>query len=228
MKALKTLGLLTAAFSLVSVASAIVIDFEGLPYTIPHAGNTTPNPSSVITTYFESQGVIFGKAGVSAGVAVVRDSLAPSSGLNTVSGLNAAGVIPGTANGASVGDIYFQFVVPGSTTLGTASGISFTVGDGGGDLDLFQIRSYDLNNALIDSQNVSGTSRFLVTIPVSEVNRVEVDFTGDFGYSLDDLTFTPTGGTSVPEGGSMLLSFALTMVGCGLLASWPSRRLVTT
>lgn len=190
---------------------ATTIDFEGLAFTsITSGGDTVPVAGSVLANEFMGVGVLFGKAGVSAGVAVVRDTLAPSSGLNSVGGLNAAGVLPGTGSGALVGDIYFSFVVPGSTTAGTTAGVSFTIGDGGGDLDMFQIRSYDLGGLLIDTQNVSGNSRFLVTIGVAGVNRVEVDFSGDFGYSLDDLNFNAPE-AAVPEPGT------LGLLGLGLL-----------
>ena len=54
---------------------------------------------------------------------------------------------------------------------------------------MFQIRAYDLADNPIYVQNVSGVSRFPVTIPVVGIYRVEVDFTGDFGFSLDDLQF---------------------------------------
>jgi len=192
----------------ITAAQATLIDFEGLSFTtITVGGDITPNPASVITSGFGSVGVLFGQPGVSTGVAVVRDSLAPSSGLNSVAGLNAAGIIPGSpAGGADVGDIFFNFVVPGTSTPAATDLVSFTIGDNGFDLDVFQIRSFNLANTLINTQNVSGISRFPVTISVAGIHRVEVDFTGDFGYSLDDLNFnSPAGGPAVPEPSSLLL-----------------------
>lgn len=180
------------ALLLVSFAAcAGVINFEGLPFTATAAGDVTPIAGSVLTSQFASIGVVFGQPGISAGVAVVRDSLAPSSGLNSAGGLDVNGIIPGTAVGATIGDIYFSFV--GVTDL-----VGFTIGDAGGDLDVFQIRSYNTAGGLINLQNVSGNSRFLVTIATPGIHRVEVDFTGNFGYSLDDLQFNAPAG-AVPE-----------------------------
>jgi hypothetical protein len=180
------------------VWGATTVDFEGFPFTpIDSAGDHPPVATSVLTDQLESAGVLFGKAGVSAGVAVARDSFKPSSGLNSVVGLDGAGTIPGSgANGAAIGDVFFSFVIPGTTIPATTDFVSFTIGDAGGDLDVFQIRSYDTLNALIDVQNVSGAARFPVTISVAGIHRVEVDFTGQGGYSLDDLSFdTPAGGS---------------------------------
>jgi hypothetical protein len=179
----------------VPVNALTVLDFEGLPYSTNYWG-APENPASVLTDNFASVGVIFGRAGVSAGVAVVNNSsLAPSSGVLTVVGLDADGIMPRTDQGAHVGDIYFYFVLPGTTSPGVTDAISFTVGDAGGDEDIFQIRSYGLDGTLLDLQNVSGASRFAVSINAPGVHRVEVDFSGDFGYGMDDLSFNePTGG----------------------------------
>lgn len=200
---------------------ATPLDFEGLPYTlIVGGGDIAPNPASILTNDFAPQGVVFGRSGTSAGVAVVRDSLAPSSGLNSVAGLNAAGVIPGTGiGGAVVGDIYFSFVEPGSSTPSTTDWVSFTIGDSGGDLDVFQIRSYDLSNTLINSADVSGVSRFPWALALPGIHRVEVDFTGDFGYSLDDLDFGPV---AIPAPGAILLG----VIGAGLVGSLRRRRIL--
>ncbi len=170
-------------------AIAAVIDFEGLPCTHTTAGDVIPDTGSVITDNFMSAGVIFGSA-ASAGVAVVQDSLAPSSGSNSVAGLNTSGKIPGTLHGGCTGDIYFSFVIPGTRSPSVTDYVSFTIGDSGGDSDLFEIRSYDLDNNLIDIRNVSNTSRFPVTISKTGISRVEIDFTGEYGYSLDDLSFS--------------------------------------
>jgi len=182
------LGLLVAAFSLDS-AQAVVLDFEGLPYTVINtSGDIVPNPNSVLTDNFRNLGVIFGRSGVSQGVAVAQDSFAPSSGVNSVVGLDSNGIIPG-GPGAALGDIYFSFVVPSTDTPAAAGFVSFTIGDGGGDVDIFQIRSYNLSNALVDIQEVAGAARFLVNIVAVGIHRVEINFTGDYGYSMDDLDF---------------------------------------
>jgi hypothetical protein len=202
-----------------TVANALVtIDFEGLPYTaVTTSGNITPVAGSVLTDDFMSVGVLFGKEGTSAGVAVVRDSFAPSSGSNSVAGLDASGMIPSSGGGAAIGDIYFSFVSPGSLMPSATDWVSFTIGDGGGDLDVFQIRSYTLGGSLIDTQDLSNTSRFPVTIAMSGIHRVEVDFTGDYGYSLDDLSFNSP--TVIPAPGAILLG----SIGISLV-NWLRRR----
>jgi hypothetical protein len=190
------------AMAVLTVISApavatVIIDFEGLPYTDCHglAGDVIPDAASVLADSFMSDGVLFGSK-TSAGVAVEQDSSdAPSSGLNSVVGLDVFGSIPGTESGGRVGDIFFSFVLPGTRTPAYTDYVSFTIGDAGYDLDVFEIRSYNLADELIDIRNVSDTSRFLVAISVPEIHRVEIDFSGDFGYSLDDLTFT----SPVPE-----------------------------
>ncbi len=198
--------------ALTGSANAALIDFEGLPFTlITSGGNKVPNPASVLTNDFMNLGVLFGRAGVSTGVAVVRDSLAPSSGLNSVSGLDANGILPGAGGGAIIGDIFFSFVGPGTMTPSTSNSVSFTIGDAGGDNDVFQIRAFNLGNTLINTQNVSGTSRFSVSIVAAGIHRVEVDFMGTFGYSLDDLRFEDP--QPAPEPGTMLL------IGLGLVGT---------
>ena len=193
-------------FAASGAAYGVTIDFDGIAAFTPQtAGNLTPVAGSVVTNEFQSDGVLFGRTGVSAGVAVVRDTLAPSSTPNSVAGLNAAGQIPGTVSGGGVGDIYFSFVVPSTSNPGATGSVSFTIGDGGGDTDIWQIRSYNVNDLLIDSQDISSVARTSVSINVAGIHRVEVDFTGDFGYSLDDLTFNAPTPTNAPEPGSLAL-----------------------
>lgn len=204
-----------ASLAISGMAHAVVlIDFEGLDYTPSSAGNVTPVPSSVITDQFASDGVIFGRAGISAGVAVVRDSLAPSSGLNSVAGLDADGIIPGTTTGADLGDIYFSF-------LGVTDYVSFTIGDSGGDVDIFDIRAYDASDNLVINDHYENASRFGVGLSGFDIARVEVDFTGAFGYSLDDLSFNDV--RSVPEPASLAL-LGLGLAGIGLTARRKNRK----
>ena len=192
--------LLGGLLSFSSPGADVLVDFEGLTATGILSGGVdlVPVPDSVLTDDFINLGVVFGRDGLSQGVAVAVDSFAPSSGVNSVVGLNADGNIPGsTGGGAAVGDIYFRFVVPGTTIPAATDLVSFTLGDGGGDDDVFQIRVLDLGDSVIQALNVSGAARFPVTIAMPGIQRVEVLFQGDFGYSLDDLGFrTPQGGRS--------------------------------
>ena len=204
-----------ATFLVSSMAQAVVINFDSIAdYTASSAGNVTPVAGSVITDQFASDGVIFGRAGLSTGVAVVRDTLAPSSGLNSVAGLDAEGIIPGTSSGADLGDIYFSF-------LGVTDSVSFTVGDAGGDTDIFDIRAYDSSDALVFDNHYENTSRFLVEFGGFDVTRVEVDFTGSFGYSLDDLTFNTV--RQVPEPASLAL-LGIGLAGIGIATRKKNRK----
>ena len=202
-------ALIFSALLAPGLVSAAVLDFDTLDYTnITTGGTVTPTAASVLTNQFASDGIVFGQAGVSAGVAVMRSvfDFAPSSGLGSIVGLDAAGDIPGVSNtGSAVGDLYFSF-------LGITDFVSFTVGDGGGDLDIFDIRVYDGSNALISNNHYENNSRFLVELAMSNIARVEVDFTGSYGYSLDDLTFNTVQG--VPEPATLgLLALGLLTLG---------------
>jgi len=209
------LVVILASFLITGMAQAVVIDFDSISaYNTVVGGNATPVAGSVITDQFSSDGVIFGRAGVSAGVAVVRGDLAPSSGLNSVAGLNADGQIPGVSPGGAVGDIYFNF-------LGLTDYVSFTIGDGGGDTDIFDIRAYDAGDNLVYNTHYENPSRFLVGFGGFDIARVEVDFTGTFGYSLDDLTFNDV--RQVPEPSSLAL-LGLGLVGIGFTARKKNRK----
>ncbi len=196
-----------ALLASVDRVQAATLDFEGLPLTPLTGGNIIPNPASVITDNFIADGVQFGRTGVSAGVAAISGTLAPSSGIGSIAALDAAGIIPGTSGGGgAIGDMFFNFVLPGTLTPAETNAVSFTLGDSGGDTDLFTVRAYNLADVLISSLDFSEVSRFPVSLALSGMHRIEVDFTGDFGYSLDDLVFnTPTtSNTSIPEPSSLL------------------------
>ncbi|WP_445635642.1 PEP-CTERM sorting domain-containing protein [Nostoc sp. DSM 114161] len=179
----------------INAAQAALLDFEGLPTTtLP---TNTPVPESVLTDDFISDGVLFGKTGVSAGVAVVGPGfgLDPSAG-NTVVGLDQFGNIPDIVTG----DIFFSFVLPNTLQPAQTDFVSFSIGDGGADLDIFEIRAFDINNTLLQTQNFVNESAFPVSFSLPGINRIEVDFTGEFGYSFNNLNFnTPTPVNSVPE-----------------------------
>ncbi len=193
------LAILSSAAFVPGTAKALTfIDFEGFPSSTNVVGDPN-NPASVISNQLAGQGVVFGRTGLSTGIAVIDDgSSAACPGL-CAAGLNAAGEIPFVLTG----DIFFGFVDGGQDA--TADFVSFIIGDGGGDTDFFTIRSFDLANNLIGSQNVSGVSRFPVTINTPGVHRVEIDFDIDqsplkSGYYFDDLEFrvNRNGPTSVP------------------------------
>ncbi|MFB2891325.1 PEP-CTERM sorting domain-containing protein [Aerosakkonemataceae cyanobacterium BLCC-F50] len=203
-------------------AQAATLDFEGLPSTtLP---TNTPNPASVLTDDFISQGVRFGKPGESAGVAVVKEGfgLGSGSGVNSIVALDKDGKIPPIVTG----DMFFSFVQPGSLTAAVTDFVSFNIGDTGGDLDNYQIRVYDLADSLINTLNFSNTNRFPVSINLPGIHRLEIDFTGAFGYSLDDLTFnTPTNNNqSVPEPTSVLGLLALGGLGAATLKRKQSKQ----
>jgi len=207
-KFLLSLCVIMVAFVIAKDTHATRIDFEGLPFNIiENGGDLIPSPDSVLTDNFINDGLLFGRAGISKGVAVLKsDSLAPSSGFNSIGGLDAFGNLPGT-NGAAIGDIFFEFVLPSSHTSAFTDFVQFTVGDVGGDIDMFKIYAYGLNDQLIYNQSFSNISRFSVSIAMQGIQRVEIDFSGDFGYSLDDLNFnTPfTEAGTTPEPATLLL-----------------------
>jgi hypothetical protein len=70
---------------------------------------------------------------------IFNRSLVPSSGVLSIAGLNAEGMIPGTELGSLVGDIYFSFFAPGTNEIATTDLVEFAIGDVGGDLDIFDI-----------------------------------------------------------------------------------------
>lgn len=214
---------LIAAAGMAGQAEAVLLDFEDIPaVNVTAAGDQVPVAMSVVTDQYKPQGVVFGLAGVSTGVAGMEaGSLAPSSGTQSIAGLDDAGLIPGSQFGAHIGDIFFSFVVPGTMTPGKTDMVDFTIGDGGGDNDIFQIRAYSLSNALIHTADVSGISRFAVSINTPGIHRVEVDFTGDFGYTLDDLQFSDPY-ACVPEP----VTAGLGLIGLGALAGATRRRKV--
>lgn len=226
----KKISFATASSILISLviansAQAVLLDFEGIPTS--DFTSTVPLPESVLTNNFISEGVIFGNPAVSAGVAVVPTGfgLDPSAG-NTIIGLDQFGNIPPIATG----DIFFNFVLPNTLTPAETNSVSFSIGNGGGDIDIFEIRAFNLNNDLIQTQSFSNSAAFPVLIDLPGINRVEVDFTGEFGYSLNDLFFnTPTTTvTAVPESSSLAGIFAMGALTISLLVQRKLKGNLTT
>lgn len=193
--------------------SAAFIDFEGLAATDlgwTHTftgGDITPAPASVITDYFASAGVVFGQPSVSSGVAVVTNKPGlVTSGVNAIVGLDLAGIIPGDPNNKfAIGDIYFNFVDPGSMASAVTDFVSFSIGDGGGDLDTLEVHAFDSLDTEIYNQVFQEYAHFPVSIGLPDISRVWIQYIDNTraGYALDDLSFnTPL---LVPEPASLLL-----------------------
>jgi hypothetical protein len=132
---------------------AAVIDFDSLPASTNVSG-VPNNAASVLTTQFDTDGIVFGFPGVSAGVAVVQlttfNEVSPP---NTIVDLDALGEIPAFASG----DIHFRFVLPGTGLPGITNTVSFQVGDDCCDEDGFVVRAYDLADTLLDTQLIVGS-----------------------------------------------------------------------
>jgi hypothetical protein len=190
---------------------AAVIDFDSLPASTNVSG-VPDNAASVLTTQLDTDGVIFGRLGVSAGVAVVQlatfDEVSPP---NTIVGLDALGEIPAFASG----DIHFRFVLPGTGLPGITNTVSFQVGDDCCDEDSFVVRAYDLADTVLDTQLIVGNSWQPYALAMPGIHRIHIENVSPHtsGYAVDDLAFaTPT---AVPAPGAVGL-FAL--AGIALIA----------
>jgi hypothetical protein len=190
---LVVLGLLPAK------AWAVTIHFDDLPagFCVPNP-QCSPVPDSILSNDLAGLGVVFGRSGQSAGAAVIdgtRVNVGPSSFPNTIVGLDSAGNIPSNFTGS----IFFGFFLPGTGVSAVTDFVSFTLGDGGGDADSFQIRTFGLDDELLSSfirpVDTSEVGRFPVEVGVMGIHRIEiVRLVGQgtqFGYSLDDLAFSP-------------------------------------
>ncbi|MEL7472899.1 MAG: hypothetical protein AAGK04_06220 [Planctomycetota bacterium] len=180
-----------------------LLTFEGLPSAGEQVRGVPP-PETVLTDDFQNLGVLFGGP-TTLGVAVVDrvDSFAPSSGVNSVVGLDASGSIPFAASGS----IEFRFVEPGTATPSIANGVSFTIGDSGNDLDQFVITAFGAGGQILEQIDEAAALRFAVDLSVDNISSVQIAFPfSDTGYSLDDLAFTivPAPGTSVVMGLALL------------------------
>ncbi|HEY9051298.1 MAG TPA: VPLPA-CTERM sorting domain-containing protein [Gammaproteobacteria bacterium] len=93
--------------------------------------------------------------------------------------------------------------------------VSFSIGDSGHDLDIFNIRSYGLEGELLDSRTVSGTSFFTVELLIEGIHSVEIDFddTNEYGYYLDDLSFSTPSPVPLPSAAWLFYSGLIGLVG---------------
>ena len=66
---------------------------------------------------------------------------------NAITGLNASGQIMSLASG----NMYFEFVLPGTLTPASTDSLSFSIGDFGFDFDSWTINAYGIGDALIQA-----------------------------------------------------------------------------
>jgi hypothetical protein len=198
-------GLLLGAA--IAPAQAAFINFDSHAST----GSTSGAPgAAIVTNDFASLGIVFGRAGLSAGSAVVTSPGNVPSGPNGACGLDSAGSI--TANCA--GDQYFNFVSPSDgVTPATTNSLSFFVGDGGGDIDSWILHIYDASDTQLEARVVSNAAFLSESFFYAGMSRVWIQNTTGttLGYLLDNIEFaTPTGATAVPEPATLtLLGFGL-------------------
>lgn len=177
-----------------SAAQAAIINFDELTASPRVEG--APPAGTVLTDGYADLGVIFGRAGVSAGVSVVSLVREHVSRRNAVCGLDAAGLVPV----ACAADIHFYFTLPlGGGPGGGAAGdsavsraLSFKLGDSGGDIDRFAVHSYDLAGVLLATRAVETLAFTRVDLMlVNGIHRVHIEnLTGTTnGFLVDDLNF---------------------------------------
>ena len=192
-------------------ANAVFIDFDSHAATSQTGG--TPPASAVVTDDYASLGVIFGKAGVSAGVAVVNNSNTFSQP-NGACAMDAGGdLIPNCA-----GDIFFNFVDQSDgVSLAVTDSVDFWVGDIGGDLDLWTINVFDISGGLIETRDVSSAANINVAFNHFGMHSFEILDTSfnTYGYLFDDFSFNaPT--AAVPEP-TMLILLSIGLFGIGFV-----------
>ncbi len=205
---------IAGAFALITPLSvqAVLIDFDSHASWTGLGGIPIPN-AAVVTNDYATQGVLFGRAGVSAGVAVV-------SNINTFSNPNGACGLDASGNQTStcIGDIYFEFTAGGGA--GTTNSVSFVVGDGGGDLDAWIIKVYDVVDTLLESRAVSSTANISQSFAHSGMHRFHIGWNSNLtsGYFFDDLSFDTPLASNVAE------PTTLAVLGLGLAGIGFSRR----
>jgi len=211
MKKKLLVGLTTGFFILVMVgtASATLVNFDSHASTILVSSGTPP-ASSVVTDDYADLGVVFGRFGLSDGVAVVNNTNT-FSGPNGASGLDASGKFVEN----SIGDIYFNFVdTANSLLMATTDVVSFYLGDGGTDMDMWDIYVYDQSDILLEKRSVASISNFQLSFTYSNIHRFWIDWTAGTttGYLLDDLKFNTPTSSPVSEPATMFL-FGTGLVG---------------
>ncbi len=188
-------------------SNAALIDFDNHSSTSSLTG-AVPE-SSVVTDDYINEGVVFGKSGVSAGVAVINNSNTFSTP-NGACGLDVNGNIPSICTG----DIYFNFVSGASNAV--TDFVSFVVGDSGGDLDGWIVNVFDIADNLLESRAFTSTSNISQTFMHSGMHSFHIDWTdiAPGGYLFDNLSFNDPVASSIPEPLSiMILGFGLVGIG---------------
>lgn len=203
------------ALAVCATMQAAVIDFEGLAASSTVDG-APENAASVLTTQFSNLGIVFGRAGESAGVSVTGIATLALNGSQAAVGLDVNGLVPAFASG----DIHFYFVVPGTLTPAETDNLSFLIGDSCCDLDEWRIHLYDIDGNSLGF--LDGAYNSVVNSSFGfPIHRVWIENTSphDGGYAVDDIIFnTPVGegGSAVPEPASAAL-MALGLAGVAVM-----------
>lgn len=210
-------AVLVVAIAATAPAAPIIIDFDD------HAGTATADgpapPESIVDTDYAHLGVIFGRPGVSAGVAVINNTAAFSDP-HAATGLDDAGVID-----SLTGDIHFYFVTPGTMQPATVDEVRWVMGDNGGDLDKWVVTAYDLNdNQLQPLLLVQSFDQIPVHLTFPGMHRIHVRWNVDSkaGFLFDDLQFEPPPALATPEPASV----AFWSLGLVALATARRRKLI--
>jgi hypothetical protein len=212
---MKRVLLAAVLVGLASTAHAASINFDTHASTGLTSG--VPPSSALVTDDYASLGIVFGRAGVSAGVAVVNNS-STNSTPNGACGLDAAGAIVSICTG----DQFFYFVDPGNSLIpASTNSLSFVVGDSGGDLDSWILHIYDSSDAELEARVVASVANTLQSFSYSDIARVWIEWTdGPGGYLLDDINFATPVAAAVPEPGTL----TLLVTGAGYFARRLRRR----
>ena len=185
---------------------AVLIDFDTHSATGSVSGAAPAG--AIVTNDYASQGIVFGKAGVSAGSAVVNNP-------NTFSLPNGACGLDLAANIVNncTGDQYFHFVLASDgVTAAVTNSLSFVVGDSGGDLDGWILHVFDMAGVELEARPVQSISNTLQSFSHAGMHSVWIEWTNitPAGYLLDNISFDET---TVPAPGSL----ALLLAGLGLI-----------